>query len=175
VNELRRDRAERIVLGGLVAFSRGTSVAAGVCMDGSTFDLADAFDAMSDLYSARSPHDAATIVACTLDAMIMAERIAVYLYDIDEDVMRRVAGKPDDGTEPTLALGSGLIGRAFLSATVETRHEPSDGEEAVLIRTVMVRGRVRGGIVVARMHDFSTADARLTDYVADRLAYALAG
>ena len=140
----------------------------------SNLDLADAFDAMSALYSARSPRDAATIVAHTLHTMIAASRIAIYLYDIDEDVMRRVAGKPSEGTEATLALGDGVIGRAFLSATVETHHEPCDGDEAVLVRTVSAHGRVRGGIVVARGSDFSTADARLTDYVADRFAEALA-
>jgi hypothetical protein len=139
-------------------------------MDGNSIDLADAFDAVSDLYGAETPCEAAAIVARTLHAMISAERIAVYLYDIDEDVMRRVAG---DTSVPVVALGAGPIGRAFLAASHETVHEPCGAEEALLVRTVSAHGRVRGGIVVARPSDFGAREARLTDYVADRFAESL--
>lgn len=148
-------------------------------------DLADAFEAVSSLYAASSPREAASIVAAALTLVVGAEQTAVYLYDVNDDVMRWVAGHTDSPPlEREVALGTDLLGRMLAGAIEQARtgeHAATSvgpGTEtaqpsALLVRSVCVDGRLRVGIVLGHRQPgarFSAGDARVVDYVAERLA-----
>ena len=154
-------------------------------------DLADAFEAVSPMYSAETAAEAAGVVAGAIEAVIGADGIGIYLYDADEHLMRRVASRPEGWSEPTIAMGVGLLGAALGDATARARTFEGEALEAaawdelaltdldhgaVLVRAVWTGGRLRGGIVLARAKGgdpFSPAEATVVDYLADRLASVL--
>lgn len=142
--------------------------------------LTDAFESAGELYAATSPLEAATIAASVLERTVAPDRVSVYLYDVNEDVMRPIAALPASGAANPLSMGEG-VGRAFpgamhrsrtidaTSSTLESLHD--DTPDALLVRGVYARGRLRAGIVVARGEGrLSNADAQVVDYVADRLS-----
>lgn len=154
-------------------------------------DLADAFEAVSPMYSAETAAEAAGVVAGAIEAVIGADGIGIYLYDFDEHLMRRVAARPDGWSEPTIAMGLGLLGTALRDATERALTFAGETLEAaawdelaltdldhgaLLIRAVWTRGRLRGGIVLARAKGgdpFTPAEATVVDYIAERFATVL--
>lgn len=155
------------------------------------FDLADAFDAISSLHTTSSPLAAAGVVAAALEMVLQPDCISIYLYDVNDDVMRRVAGCPDDHVAHEIALGVGLVGRTLTVATEESRTFAGAELEqiamdelaiadlehaALLVRGVCGQGRLRAGIVISRAAPgsrMSSADVHVVDYIADRLGVAL--
>ena len=156
--------------------------------------LANAFEALHDLFFLSSPVEGLQFVIDLLQDVVPAEAYSTCLYDIDTNELRFVVltgPQAEQRKGQAVPLTSGLMGHAARTeekmlvvsdVASDERYDPAvDGRNGLQARNMLVRSLISEGRLIGVLQlinrvnqtQFSRDDINLVNYVAKQLSYFL--
>jgi hypothetical protein len=168
----------------------------GVSAEGDQDKLADAFEALHDLFFLNSPVEGLEFVTDLLQQVVPAEAYSTCLYDINTNELRFVVMTGPHAEErkgEAIPVTAGLMGHAARAeektivineVASDSRYDAAiDGREGLEARNMLLRSLVSEGQLIGMLQlinrdgqpHFSRDDVNLVNYVAKQLSKFLHG